>query len=495
MRLSTAFRRRNGWARWSSLALVASAIAAGAPGASDQQPVAHVLSRSQPANVLLIVADDMRYDDLAYMPKVQSLLVDKGTAFTNAYSPFPLCCPARASILTGQYAHNHGVLSNVGPYGGFGAFEDDSTLATWLTPTHTTGWVGKYLNEYGAGANDPLYVPPGWDFWRASSHGTYSYRNIVLNIGGRTTQSFRGEHSTKVIADKSVRFLSTHGHEPFFLVSSFIAPHVGTPRERDDPQGLKTAYVGGKYRDTYRGPSLPKDPSFNERVVSDKRPSVRDNPPLTKAQIAKLKESFAQRRESLRLVDDQVARLLAKLRSERELRDTYVIFLSDNGFLQGEHRIYSGKGLPYSPASHVPLVIRGPGVAGGRSVDGMAGLHDLAPTILRLTGAADAQASFPVDGRSLVPMLTDPSAGDDRTLVLEAGDENGGYAFQGIIRADGWKYVEFNTDGVNEVEMYDLDADPYEVENLADDPQYEAQRAELKAEFDRLKFCAGDQCG
>ena len=472
-------------------ALFASAVTT---GHSSQRPAAAALTHTDPPNVLLIMADDMRYDDLEYMPRVQSLLVEKGTTFSRFFSTFPLCCPARASILTGQYAHNHGVMSNVAPYGGFAEFRDESTVATWVTPTHTTGWVGKYLNQYGTGGNDASYVPPGWDFWRASAVGTYNYRNIELSIDGRTTQAFPGEHSTKVIGAESLDFLSTHGGQPFFLVSSFIAPHVGAPREPDDPLHLKTPFVGKKYRNTYEGPALPEDPSFNEADISDKRPSVRSKPALTEQQIAQIKESFAQRRESLRLVDNQVARLVANLRDQRQLDNTYVIFLSDNGYLHGEHRIYAGKGLPYHPASHVPLVIRGPAVPAGQTVDGMAALHDLAPTILEMTQTEGAQGSHPFDGRSLVPMLSDPSYGDDRTLVLEASDNTGANTFYGIIRGDGWKYVEFTTDGLNEVEMYNLYADPYEERNLAEQGRYVIKRAELEAEAELLRFCAGSQC-
>ncbi len=476
-------------ARWPTLLLTALLAPVLTAGYSGEGPGSMAASGHDQPSVLLIVTDDMRYDDLEHMPNVQALLVEQGTTFSRFYSTFPLCCPARASMLTGQYAHNHGVLSNHAPYGGFEEFRDESTLATWLTPTHTVGLVGKYLNEYGVG-NDPLYVPPGWDFWRGSPLRTYDYFNIGLTVDGSTVDSFKGVNSTRVIADESLGFLAAHGQEPFFLFSSFIAPHFGWPRERDDPVGRETPFVGSKYRDTYQGPPLPEDPSFNEADISDKRPSVQNKLLLSEAQITKLEESIAQRRESLRLVDDQVARLVADLPE-----NTYVIFVSDNGFLQGEHRIFGGKGLPYNPASHVPLVIRGPGVPAGQTVDGMAGMHDLAPTILELTQTGDTQASHSFDGQSLVPMLTESSYGDERTLVLEAGDNNGGYAFYGIIRGDGWKYVEFTTDGINEVEMYDLQADPYEERNLAEDPAYAAKRAELAAETQLLRFCAGSQCG
>lgn len=489
MHLPPRRRRRELSARWLSLLLAVLLLPVLTAGHSDQRPSSVVASGRDRPSVLLIVTDDMRYDDLEYMPHVQSLLVENGTTFSRFYSPFPLCCPARASMLTGQYAHNHGVLSNHAPYGGFGEFHDESSLAPWLAPTHTAGLVGKYLNEYGVG-NDPLYVPPGWDFWRGSPARTYNYLNIGLTMDGLTVDSFTGVNSTKVIAHESLDFLAVHGHEPFFLVSSFIAPHFGGPRERDDPVGRLTPFVGTKYRNTYQGPSLPEDPSFNEADISDKRPSMQNKPLLTAAQIVKLEESMAQRRESLRLVDDQVARLVANLPE-----NTYVVFVSDNGFIQGEHRIFGGKGLPYNPASHVPLVIRGPGVPAGQTVDGLAGMHDLAPTILELTQTRGAQGSHSFDGQSLAPMLTQASYGDDRTLVLEAGDSNGGYAFFGIIRSDGWKYVEYTTAGINEVEMYDLQADPYEERNVSEDPDYAAQRAELAAETQLLRFCAGSECG
>jgi arylsulfatase A-like enzyme len=171
-----------------------------------------------------------------------------------------------------------------------------------------------------------------------------------------------------------------------------------------------------------------------------------------------------------------------------------VIFVSDNGFMQGEHRVFRGKGLPYAPASHVPMVLRGPGVPRGLTVDGLAGLQDLAPTILALTETLGSQGDATIDGRSLVPYLTRPSAGDNRTLVLEAADRSGAYVFHGIVRSDGWKYVEFTTAGVNEVEMYNLNTDPYEDFNLSEVGLYDRQQEVLREQAARLKFCVGRGC-
>ncbi len=446
---------------------------------SDQKP-----------NIVVIMVDDMRYDDLAFMPNVQELLVKKGTSFDNFYSPFPLCCPARASFLTGLYAHNHGVLSNKPPYGGFSAFADDNTLPVWLDGDYRTGLVGKYLNKYGEpGSGSAQYVPPGWDSWNATlGMSTYDYMGIRMNSQG-TIRNYQGRYSTHVIGSKANQFIKRSSTaRPFFLFASFVGPHYGRPHEGDDPDTYKTPYAEPKYQNTYVGPPLPADLSFNETDVSDKRPSVRDNPPLTERQIANIVESYGQRRETLLSVDDRIRGLVAELVSARELRNTYIIFLSDNGYMQGEHRVYEGKGLPYTAASRVPLVIRGPGVPQAATVDGMAGTHDLAPTVLHMTETWGKQGPWEFDGRSLVPMLTREEVGDKRTLVLEAGDNAGGYDFHGIVRGNGWKFVEFTTAGVNEVEMYDLRADPFEEHNLSDDPAYDAKQAQLHALLEQYKY-------
>lgn len=140
--------------------------------------------------------DDANVEDIDYMPEVQARLVDRGVTFGKNYSPNQLCCPARATALTGNYSHNTGVVDNVAPLGGVTAFDDSSTLATWLDPDYRTAFVGKYLNQYGQQAGGNTYVPPGWDEWKVPpGRVTYHYLGQRLNSNG-TMRDFSGIYST-----------------------------------------------------------------------------------------------------------------------------------------------------------------------------------------------------------------------------------------------------------------------------------------------------------
>ena len=249
-------------------------------------------------NFVVVVVDDARADDLGprFMPQANARIARQGARFTRFYAPFPLCCPARATMLTGQYAHNHGVVANYAP-NGFDAFDDSQTLATWLDPTYQTAMIGKYLNGYGA--EDRKYVPPGWDTWRAPLRGSvYHYTRFKANEDGAVRDVMR--YSTSYYGDEAVSFVeeAATGTEPFFLFMSFVAPHDGLPHT-DDRDPLASPYVEPRYRDTYAGPRLPQDPTFNEADVSDKNPGIAKRDRLTAGSIAYIEEKLAQRRESL----------------------------------------------------------------------------------------------------------------------------------------------------------------------------------------------------
>jgi arylsulfatase A-like enzyme len=207
----------------------------------------------QPPNVMVIEADDMRWDDVRWMPHVRALLRRKGLSFENSFAPYPLCCPSRASLLTGRYAHNHHVYSHVDPFG-FRSFRDRRTLATVLQQAgYRTALVGKYLNGYGeqsilgTGVSSLHYVPPGWTQWLAGSDhhwhagdpfvgGTYDYFDLVQNVNGRIMAS-SGRYSTDVLAEQTRGLVERFGRhrEPWFIWWTPVAPHHGSPLEADDP--------------------------------------------------------------------------------------------------------------------------------------------------------------------------------------------------------------------------------------------------------------------
>jgi N-acetylglucosamine-6-sulfatase len=179
-------RSRLRWAR--AFACLLAATCCLGPAFTGSTALARGPQTARP-NVILITTDDQSLTDLGVMRNVRAQLGRRGTTFTNAFSPYPLCCPARASILTGQYAHNHSVFGNRPPYGGFQAFDDDNTLPLWLQSAgYRTAIIGKYLNGYpGVAGQD--YVAPGWDLWHVPTRGIYNYRHWTLNEDGRARQA------------------------------------------------------------------------------------------------------------------------------------------------------------------------------------------------------------------------------------------------------------------------------------------------------------------
>lgn len=444
---------------------------------TDSADAATVAAAQTPPNVVVVMVDDMRADDLAAMPKTKALL---DTRFTRAHVNVPLCCPSRATFLTGQYAHHHGVLDNDadGLPGGFSAFNDEDeagslpvALQTAPVPYETV-LLGKYLNKYPGG-----YVPPGWDRFVALNTAS-RYRDFRLTVGSTgpaaegqgQTVSVKGQYQTTHLTDRAVNQLQIRlpGGEPVFMWLSFFAPHGTGAR----PAGTRFVPTEARYDGTSRV-GLPPSPAFNEQVVSDKPPWVRSYPKLDKPVRDLILTHRRERRESLRSVDDAVARVVATLRGQGEWQDTVILFTSDNGFLLGEHRIKSGKVFPYMEAARVPLLAHGPGFTPGVE-SGLVSNVDLATTIAALGGTTMPAA----DGVDLRGDLT------GRGILLEyRGDppDEGLPRYYAIRRGD-WTYVEYDS---GQRELYDLAADPWQRVNVAG--RRPAVQAGLAAELAALR--------
>jgi arylsulfatase A-like enzyme len=494
-------------------AAVALAAAAQPSSASHDEDIqANRAGPSARPNVVLIVLDDANAADVDAMPSVQSLITSQGTSFTANYSPEPLCCPARATILTGEYPHNHRVLDNVAPLGGFTRFDDSSTLATWLDAGgYETGLFGKYLNDNGA---QDGYVPPGWDRFVMPRRGdTYDYVGPDLWINGQLWQ-FGDAQGTRLYSQQARGFITgaVEAGRPFFAYVPLISNHNGRPWD-DYPGGSRqapTPWVAAKYRDT--SPRvLPADPSVNEPDVSDKPAWVRDRPLLTPDELALIIERHAQRQEALRSADDAIAHIVAKLSAEGVLQNTYVIVASDNGFMEGQHRISHGKAVPYQPATQVPLIIRGPGFPEGETYDRVTGLQDIAPTILDVT---HRHPTTRVDGASLLELVngslrtnrpqlieipvtakmsdTAVQAGKRPTPAQAAALRPVSWRVRGIVTSSGWKYLRYPDSG--EAELYDLGTDPFELQNLADDPDYRHRADAMAHRLRAWQSCRGAGC-
>ena len=413
-------------------------------------------------NMVVIELDDSRWDTVGYMPTVEQRLVNQGVSFGNSFVTTPLCAPSRASLLTGRYAHHTGILYNEPPDGGAESFDPSSTLATWLHDAgYRTGLFGKYLNGYASLA--PA-VPPGWDEWHAYFADTEgpeagpSYFDYMLAEDGRLVAYGNGAQAylTDVLARKLLRFVGhrAHSRHPFFALFTPLAPHVpATPAPRD-----ASRLVG-----------LPpwRPPSYDEADLSDKTTWWQQLPEVFPPSQAASRDAVRQEQlETLLAVDDAVRALLDTLDRLGIADDTLVLLTSDNGMLWGEHWWW-GKECGYEESIRVPLVVRYPHGIDAPRVDPRMVLDiDVAPTLAAL-GRARVPAI--VDGRSLVPLLRSASAAPDwRTDFLI---EEWGRLFTSVptwagVRAEQWTYL----DSGGEEELYDLVADPYEMQSRAADP-------------------------
>jgi arylsulfatase A-like enzyme len=436
-------------------------------------------------NVLVVMTDDQTVESLRVMTNVKRLLRDRGASFSNSFVTYALCCPSRATFLTGQYAHNHGVLGNTPPNGGYAKLDHANTLPVWLQDAgYYTAHLGKYLNGYGR--TDPTEIPPGYDEWRGSvDPSTYRFYDYTLNENGRLTTY--GRYQTDLYARKAVRIIQRRAPraQPFFLWVAFLAPHSGGPREPDDPSGQPTPVPAPRHRDDFASAPLPRPPGFNEADVSDKPVGIRNRPRLTPRKIRKVREMYQQRLESLLAVDEAVARLVAALRRTHELDDTLIVFTSDNGFFHGEHRVPAGKVLAYEPSIRVPLIVRGPGIPAGLRLRQRVANIDLAPTIV---DAAGATAGRVMDGRSLLPLIANPRLTLGRDLLVERGPGRGTFT---AVRTANYLYAEY---GNGEQELYDLVRDRYQLASRHADPAYAARRDDLAERLDHLRGCSGLAC-
>jgi arylsulfatase A-like enzyme len=450
-------------------------------------------STSEPAierpNLIFIVADDLDWGSMPHLDRLQDHFA-AGAVFENFFVTSPLGNPSRASLLRGQYPHNHGATVNQPPLGGFSHFHElgreGSTVATWLQEAgYATVFVGKYLNLYPDGAAEQNYVPPGWAEWYASikSH----YYDFRLNENGEEVYyPCCEDYETDVLTAKTVDFIrrAANAEDPFFIYVAPFAAH--SPAEA--PPRHQSAF--GSIR-------APRTPSFNEEDVSDK-PDVIERAKLPPDAIDAIDEKFRQRLRSMLAVEDMVDSVLLALESTGTIDRTYVFFASDNGFHFANHRLDANKATAYDEDIRVPLYVRGPGITPGRTVRNIVLNNDIAPTLADLAGAV-----YPpfVDGRSFRPILFDrgSSATEWRNgFIVEKWRDDPSqppplhYTKLGhrSVRTRDYLYVEWD---VGEYELYDQQNDRYELENLYQraDPAF---ITELRAWMDRLASCAGIWC-
>jgi N-acetylglucosamine-6-sulfatase len=517
-----------------------------------------------PPSFVVIQTDDQTLDGLyetfsafpgaavtRAMPNTLDLLAGKGMTFNRYYVPYPLCCPSRVSLLTGRYSHNNGVKGNVQPNGGYYGFSfraaASHNLATWLQGAgYRTIHIGKFLNGYGDEPyDDGSHVPPGWDAWHTilradTNHYFYGYQ---LNNNGQISEPY-GDPGSWETREYGLRdpagcpfepleerpclyatdvfnwmareeMLATSSEQPFYLQVDYTAPHGDFRR----PAGPEPA---PRHYDWFKGARLPHDRSegFDEGNVEDKPRFIRDAEHLTPNEKRTYRVYYEKQLDSLRSIDGGVKEIVDTLGQLHRLRNTYVLFTSDNGFFFGEHRLLGGKFLAYEPATHLPFLIRGPGIPQDSSTGELAANIDIAPTILDIAGV-EADKSF--DGRSLVPFLRDPELRSRRPILFESFVETSDVNAQGAIskaprprrnatasggpeatasllappkdyegiRIGPYKYIAWPT---GEKELYDINKDPYELNNIAKVPNFYPIRNFLHRQLRRFEDCHGREC-
>lgn len=452
-------------------------------------------SASRP-DIVLINVDDMRQPDFVALPRTMELLAAQGMTFPNYLLTTPLCAPSRSSLLRGQYTHNHGVLRNSGAQGGWQTFHDlgrdQSTIATWLrnaTPAYRTAMIGKYLN----GARFPRgEIAPGWTDWYVPT--PVAFYDYTLNANGTSEEHGNAEadYLTDVLADRASGFIaSTPAGTPLFLYFTPKAPHgPATPANR---------HIGA-----FANHPLDQSGSFNEDDVSDKPGYIQDQPLLDANQIERIEQNDRDRLESLLAVDDAVATIVDALTDAGRLNNAYLFFVTDNGFLLGQHR-RTGKQVPYEESIRMAMLVRGPGVSRGGANNALAANVDLAPTIAELAGVTPPNF---VDGRSLVGAFSGGGNGRQAMLVeWFAGPESDPEEAEAAralpsqrslpqyraIRTAARTYVEYRNNAA-ERELYDLTSDAQQLVSRHDDPDYAADAQQLSAWLRALEGCQGDAC-
>ena len=488
-------------------------------------------------NFVVVMTDDQPPGMMKALPSVERLIGNRGATFTNAFVSYPLCCPSRATFLTGQYAHNHGTHGNTPQSGGgYPALNDKgSTLASWLQAAgYETAFAGKWLN----GLRTPKAAPPGWDRWAG-----------LVGAGGESLSSFYdfdifqaaaqplhygtapGDYQTDVLVrDYALPLISEQAAtpEPFFLWLAMHPPHDGLGRDdaagrrcsigEPDSRGAKqSAIPPPRYARRFAHAAVPRPPSFDEADVSDKPEEIAKSERLSGTDLEIIRLNYRCGLAALLAVDDAVRQIVATLEQTGQLSNTVLIFTSDNGALAGEHRVKAGKNRPYDEALRVPLEISGPTILAGSHPAGPVVNADLAPTILDLAGATiPPDLARTPDGTSLTAALRNGTNAETRAIPIEGRDnvvasKHGFKATSYVgVRTSRWSYVEYRRASSASkpaaialpigagrtigVELYDMRRDPYQLENLAEVRGYRMVRTTLRGVMRSLERCEGAEC-
>jgi arylsulfatase A-like enzyme len=499
------------------------------------------VSAAQRPNFIVIQTDDQPIEQFhglwrdlngrqrLIMPNTLRLIRKEGIEFRSYVTPFPLCSPSRASLLSGNYAHNSGVIRNAGPNGGWDGYRDseifDENLPVWLQRAgYLTAHFGKFLNYYG-GLDSPeeTTVPPGWDRWVTDNtdNSTRNFYGYSQNVDGVTTgpmgdplygpEGGRDPVGCPWLAPGSCMYHSDSmslqaveeirsARRPFYIQLDYHAPHGDTR----PPIGPEPA---SRHVDVAANTLRPNPPGFDEADTSDKPAYIRSRARLTPTERWQIRMEHQKSIESLQSVDEAVGWIHDTLEETGQLRNTYIFFTSDNGFFLGQHRVVRGKLMPYEPALGVPLAVRGPGIRHGRTSRELVANQDIAPTIVDLAGAA---AGRQMDGRSMVRFWREPNRLSRRAILISSYSATGTLPPEETnapgatasatplptpdyvgIRLGPYKYVEYQT---GERELYDLTRDPAELYNKAGLPRWNDVQIYMDFVLNEMRGCRAAGC-
>lgn len=416
-------------------------------------------------NIVIIMADDFSMNLMpkkkggipGYMPNLQRMM-RQGMIMGNYFVNNSLCCPSRASLLTGKLPHNTHVLTNLAPEGGMFAFAaNKNELTTFAIPLqaagYKTGFMGKYLNGYD---EESTPIPPGWDDWVSTSNG---YRSFGYTANHNGELSAPPEHFTDYIANMGKNFLR-RARGNFFLELTPFSPHgPSIPPARYDNSFLGTPY--------------PITPQYAAAADANAPEWLKIIPPMRKFVRDRMAEVYIRRLQSSQGVDDLIGVVRRNLAANGQADNTYVIFTSDNGFHMGERNLGSGKNGPFVTDIRVPFVIVGPGIEPGSRSNVMAMNSDLYATFLDMAGLEIPNST---DGHSLLPAFLGQTMPPRRMTVVEytralpnpddpdvTNPRSGNPPSYIALRFTDALYVEYET---GEKSYYDMTTDPDQLRNI-----------------------------
>lgn len=436
-------------------------------------------------NLLIIMTDDMMWDQMHCLTQVHKYIAKTGVMFYDYHVALPLCEPSRATMMTGQYPHNHGVASNNGI--------PDWTHIDWNTALgrrlqiagYKVGFFGKFLNSYDTTVN-PV-VPAGFDQW--FSINPQSYYNYNYSLNGTHYVAPPNLYQTDDITARILSFIATTP-QPWVI---FYWPHC--PHAEPTPP-MMGCVAPPAYSGIVPGSRLMgRDASYDTLIVN---PAAYMNlPPMSSAAKANHDSFWRAMTEALYSFDSSVKQIMDALIAAGQLANTYTFFTSDNGYMLGQHRNPNAKEVSHHPCSRVPLIISGPGVTQGGFCTRVVSEVDLVATIYALAGATSTRV---LDGVSLVPLLSSPlGAGVRSGAMVEYLVANPASPpdviqkpkFYSLVTSD-WHYTEYpdESDG----ELFDRNTDVLQLVNQIGNPAYATQVAQLKAQLAGLKTCSGSAC-